>query len=112
MPDDKDQNAIEPLFRNGTITVVGVVLSFSMGFLTQWASNPLPWRLSDLPTLVIISIGIVLQLLSLALLLKTDSLKRPVYERASRLFLSGVIIVGSGVFVAILVDTFRLLVQP
>ncbi|WP_165448740.1 hypothetical protein [Rhizobium ruizarguesonis] len=37
---DDDEHLIETLFRNGTITVVGVVLSFSLGFLTQWASNP------------------------------------------------------------------------
>lgn len=106
---DHDEHLIESVFRNGTITVVGVVLSFSLGFLTQWASNPIPWRLTDLPTLILISIGIVLQLRSLALLLKTESLKKTVYDRASRLFLSGVIVSGSGVFLAILIDTVRLL---
>ncbi|WSH24936.1 hypothetical protein U8Q07_33255 (plasmid) [Rhizobium ruizarguesonis] len=73
---DDDEHLIETLFRNGTITVVGVVLSFSLGFLTQWASNPIPWRLADLPTLVVITIGIVFQLRSLALLLQTSSLKK------------------------------------
>jgi hypothetical protein len=108
---DDDEHLIETLFRNGTITVVGVVLSFSLGFLTQWASNPIPWRLADLPTLVVIAIGIVFQLRSLALLLQTSSLKKVVYDKASRLFLSGVIITGSGVFLAILIDTFRLLME-
>jgi hypothetical protein len=108
---DDDEHLIETLFRNGTITVVGVVLSFSLGFLTQWASNPIPWRLVDLPTLVLISIGIVLQLRSLSYLLKTESLKKIVYDRASRLFLAGVITTGSGVFLAILVDAFRLLAE-
>ncbi|MDR6635405.1 hypothetical protein J2X72_004219 [Phyllobacterium sp. 1468] len=106
---DDDEHLIETLFRNGTITVVGVVLSFSLGFLTQWASNPIPWRLTDLPTLVVIAIGIVFQLRSLALLLQTSSLKKVVYDKASRLFLHGVMITGAGVFLAILIDTFRLL---
>ncbi|UXN66933.1 hypothetical protein N8E89_20430 (plasmid) [Phyllobacterium sp. A18/5-2] len=108
---DDDEHLIETLFRNGTITVVGVVLSFSLGFLTQWASNPIPWKLADLPTLLLISIGIVLQLRSLAFLLKTDSLRKVVYDRASRLFLDGVITTGSGVFLAIVIDTFRLLAE-
>ena len=110
-PNDDDEHLIETLFRNGTITVVGVVLSFSLGFLTQWASNPIPWRLTDLPTLVVIAIGIVFQLRSLALLLQTSSLKKAVYDKASRLFLNGVIITGAGVFLAILIDTFRLLME-
>ena len=110
-PNDDDEHMIETLFRNGTITVVGVVLSFSLGFLTQWASNPIPWRLADLPTLVVIAIGIVFQLRSLSLLLQTSSLKKVVYDKASRLFLNGVIITGSGVFIAIAIDTVRLLMQ-
>ncbi len=108
---DDDEHLIETLFRNGTITVVGVVLSFSLGFLTQWASNPIAWKLADLPTLIVIAIGIVLQLRSLALLLQTSSLKKVVYDRASRLFLNGVITTGSGVFLAILIDTVRLLAE-
>lgn len=106
---DHDEHLIEAVFRNGTITVVGIVLSFSLGFLTQWASNPVSWRLADLPTLILISIGIVIQLRSLAILLKTESLKKTVYDRASRLFLNGIITTGSGVFLAILVDTIQLL---
>jgi hypothetical protein len=108
---DDDEHLIETLFRNGTITVVGIVLSISLGFLTQWASNPIPWKLVDLPTLILISIGIVLQLRSLAYLLKTESLKKVVYDKASGLFLKGVITTGTGVFLAILVDTFRLLAE-
>ncbi|SDP85776.1 hypothetical protein SAMN05428967_3901 [Phyllobacterium sp. YR620] len=106
---DHDEHLIETVFRNGTITVVGVVLSFSLGFLTQWASNPVPWKITDLPTLFLISIGIAFQLRSLALLLKTESLKKSVYERASRYFLIGIVITGSGVFVAIVIDSVRLL---
>lgn len=106
---DHDEHLIETVFRNGTITVVGVVLSFSLGFLTQWASNPIPWTIADLPTLFLISIGVGLQLRSLALLLRTESLKKSVYDRASRYFLRGIVTTGSGVFVAIVIDTVRLL---
>src|SRR5262245_28595018 len=106
--DDKEE-LIEPLFRNGTVTVVGVVLSFSLGFLTQWATNPIPWKLTDLPTLFVMAIGAMLQLRALALLLHTNSMRKRVYDRASRLFLYGIVTTGSGVFLAILIDTFRLL---
>ncbi len=108
---DHDEHLIETVFRNGTITVVGVVLSFSLGFLTQWASNPIPWKLVDLPTLILISIGIGLQLRSLAYLLRTESLKKVVYDKASRLFLIGIITTGSGVFLAIVIEAVRLLAE-
>ena len=39
---------VEILFRNGTITVVGIVVAFSLGFLTHWAANPIPWQQSHL----------------------------------------------------------------
>ncbi|MFW8642860.1 hypothetical protein ACOJBO_09200 [Rhizobium beringeri] len=37
--------------------------------------------------------------------------EKVVYDKASRLFLNGVIITGSGVFLAILIDTFQLLME-
>ena len=35
-PTPQKDERIEILFRNGTITVVGIVLAFSLGFLTHW----------------------------------------------------------------------------
>ena len=39
---------IEAVFRNGSVTVVGVVVGFSLTYLTSWASRPSPWQLHDL----------------------------------------------------------------
>ncbi|WP_161491388.1 hypothetical protein [Ensifer sp. LC163] len=52
-----EEKPIEPVSRNGTVTVVGVVLSFSLGFLTQWAANPVPWNMGDLPAAILLAIA-------------------------------------------------------
>lgn len=57
---DPKEELIETIFRNGTITVVGILLAFSLGFVTHWAANPMPWRLYDLFAVVPILVGITL----------------------------------------------------
>jgi hypothetical protein len=95
---------IEAVFRNGSVTVVGVIVGFSLTFLTAWASNPLPWSLYDLYGIVPLVGGVILQIVALAALLRTDSLEAERYRRAIRLFLVGLAIVGIGVAIAIGVD--------
>ncbi len=53
---------IKAVFRNGSVTVVGVIVGFSLAYLTSWASRPSPWELHDL-----------------------------IYDRAVRLFLIGLV---------------------
>src|SRR5690554_6943444 len=77
-----EEQLVEMLFRNGTLTVVGILISFSLSFLTQWANNPLPWELADLPTLLLLSFGIIAQGISLALLLRHNSLQKRFYDKA------------------------------
>jgi hypothetical protein len=103
-PDDR----IEILFRNGTITVVGIVVAFSLGFLTQWASNPIPWQQSHLVAVAPIILGIALQMKSLADLLRHESLRRSVHDRAVRFFMVGLILTFVGVGAAILLDVFQI----
>lgn len=103
-PDDR----IEILFRNGTITVVGIVVAFSLGFLTQWASNPVPWQQSHLVAVAPIILGIALQMKSLADLLRHESLQRLVHDRAVRFFMVGLILTFVGVGAAILLDVFQI----
>jgi hypothetical protein len=98
---------VEPVFRNGTVTVVGIVLSFSLGFMTQWAANPRPWETIDLPAIVLLAAGVVLQLYALALLLDVRSVERGVYDRAKNVFLCGVIATSAGVILALVVDFLR-----
>jgi hypothetical protein len=101
---DENEQLIDTLFRNGTLTVVGIILSFSLGFLAQWGANPLPWRLYDAIPVGALTIGIIIQFRALALLLHTDSVKKLLFQRASRIFLTGAIITGAGVFLAIAAD--------
>jgi len=106
---DDNEQLIETLFRNGTVTVVGIVLSFSLSFLTQWANNPLPWTIEDVPTVFLIALGIVFQMISLHALLKLSSLKEGIYNKANRIFMLGVATTGLGIVAAIIIDAVKLL---
>ncbi|WP_315918974.1 hypothetical protein [Mesorhizobium sp. SP-1A] len=100
---DPDER-VETIFRNGTLTVVGVVLAFSLGFVSHWAGNPVPWQLYDGFALVPILAGIGLQIKALAALLDHDCLKRPVFERANRIFMRGLLLTSGGVALAVTLD--------
>jgi len=102
-----DRRDIEAVFRNGSVTVVGVLAGFSLTFLTAWAANPLPWQLHDLIGIVPLAAGIVFQLVALAALLHPDSLERARYDRAIRIFLIGLVLVSCGVALAIGIDAFK-----
>lgn len=99
-----ETDRIEAVFRNGSVTVVGVIAAFSLGFLTAWGANPRSWALADLFALVPIAIGVVFQLVSLALLLDHRSLELPRYQRSVRIFLFGLVLVSLGVVAALAVD--------
>lgn len=109
---DDNEQLIETLFRNGTLTVVGIVLSFSLGFLSQWANNPLPWSLADAPPVLLLCAGIIWQIMALVGLLAPGSLKKNVFEKANRQFAIGVILTSAGVFAAIVIDLAKLLFSP
>jgi hypothetical protein len=99
---------IDAVFRNGSITVVGVIAGFSLTFLTAWAANPLPWQLHDLFGIVPLAVGIVFQLISLSALLHPSSLQRARYDRAIRLFLTGLVLASLGVVAALAADAIAL----
>lgn len=99
---------VEILFRNGTITVVGIVVAFSLGFLTHWAANPIPWQQMHLVAVVPIIAGIALQMKALADLLHQRSLLRSVHDRAVRFFMIGLVLTFVGVGAAILLDVTQL----
>lgn len=101
------EEMIETLFRNGTVTTVGILLAFSLGFITHWAANPIPWEIHHLIAVVPILFGIALQMRALSVLLGISSLRRRVYERANRVFMSGLILTACGVGLAILLDVFE-----
>jgi len=103
--DPKDEQ-VETTFRNGTVTTVGILLAFSLGFITHWAANPIPWRTYHLVAVLPILVGIALQMRALAMLLDIKSLQRRIFERANRIFIIGLIFTACGVGGAILLDFF------
>jgi hypothetical protein len=95
---------IDATFRNGSLTAIGVVVGFSMGFLSRWAGLPGSWSHSDLVSVGAITLGIALQIKSLADLLSVKSLILARYNRSIRFFLAGVIFVAVGIAAAIFAD--------
>ena len=107
MQPNEPDDLIETIFRNGTLTVVGIVLAFSLGFVTHWAANPIPWQPQDGFALLPMLVGIVLQIRALSYLLKHDCLRKRAFERANRIFMLGLILTSGGVILAILLDFFE-----
>jgi hypothetical protein len=114
MADDEDDprprmpqaggDTIGATFRNGSLTAISVVVGFSLSFLTRWAGLPGPWLTVDLVALAAIVIGIVFQVAALAGLLSIQSLRLRNYNRGVKLFLTGLVLVASGVALAIAGD--------
>lgn len=102
------EGQLDPTFRNGTMTAVGIVLGFSLGFVTTWATNPGPWQPADALATIPLIAGIVFQTVALAKLLQPNSLALAVYAHAIRLFLVGLIFAAAGVSIGILVDILGL----
>jgi hypothetical protein len=95
---------IDATFRNGSLTAVGIIVGFSLSFLSHWASNPLDWSAIDILPLTPLTTGIGLQVKSLADLLRRDSLVATRYERAMRYFMLGLLLVATGIALAMLND--------
>lgn len=99
---------IEPIFRSGSLTAISVVAGFSLGFLSRWGGLPGQWAKSDVFAVVAITLGIALQILSLIDLLSVRSLILTRYERAIRVFVTGLILVAVGVAAAVFADLIGL----
>jgi hypothetical protein len=99
---------IDSTFRNGSLTAIGVVVGFSLGFLSRWASTPGEWTRPDLVAVTAITLGIALQIKALAELLSRQSLAVHRYDRAVRIFLTGLILVAVGVVLAIFAEVIGL----
>lgn len=99
-----EQKSIDSTFRNGSITAIGVVVGFSLGFLSRWSALPGEWSPSDLVSVALITLGLALQVKSLADLLLVSSLQLKRYNRSVRIFLTGLILVSLGVIFAVFAD--------
>ncbi len=99
---------IEAVFRNGSVTVVGVIVGFSLPYVTSRASSPTPRQLHDLLGLIPRGIGVAFQLVALSAMLHTDSLERPRHGRGWRHLLIGLVLVGAGPAGAIAADAITI----
>ena len=95
---------IDPTFRNGSITAVGIILGFSLGLLSQLGSDPVDLRLVDTVVAAPLVIGIFLQGKALIALLSVASLAVANYDRAKRNFLAGLALVALGIAASIMLD--------
>ena len=95
---------IDSTFRNGSLTAIGVVVGFSLGFLSRWAGLPGSWAQTDLVAVFLITFGIGLQIKALADMLSTRSLVLARYNRTIRIFILGLVLVAAGVVAAIFAD--------
>ena len=99
-----ERTTIDSTFRNGSLTAMGVVVAFSLGFLSRWAGLPGTWTGSDLVAVVSITLGIALQIKALVDMLSVSSLVVVRYNRSVRVFMAGLILVALGVVAAIFSD--------
>ncbi|MDJ1159627.1 hypothetical protein QNA08_15485 [Chelatococcus sp. SYSU_G07232] len=95
---------IDSTFRNGSLTAIGVLVGFPLGFLTRWAVSPGPWSATDLIAVSLITAGITVQITALASMLSVRSLVLARHNRAVRIFVAGLVLVSIGVVVAIFLD--------
>jgi hypothetical protein len=104
-PDEsRPATMIDSTFRNGSLTAIGVVVGFSLGFLSRWAGLPGSWAQTDLVAVLLITCGIGLQIKALADMLSTRSLVLARYNRTVRIFILGLVLVAAGVMAAIFAD--------
>ncbi len=104
----KPHHKIDATFRNGSMTAVGIILGFSLNFITRWGANPVPWQLVDLVAVVPLLVGIGFQVWAFATMLKPESIEVEVYTRATNHFLLGLFGVLAGTGAAIILDILNL----
>ena len=95
--------------RNGSITAIGIVLGFSLTFLSSWMHGPEPWDYTGIVILLTLASGIALQIISLRRLLilpQAPGLRHSLtdHNRAATLFFSGTALVSAGFFFWVLIS--------
>lgn len=104
MTSEHSPERIEASFRYGSTIIIGALAGFSLAFLTAWVSNPIPWSLNDIFSIVPLVVGVGLQLIAVWQLLDPRSLELAYYRRIVRFFRVGLVLVLIGSAIAIGVD--------
>jgi hypothetical protein len=112
MTDSGPEEKIDATFRNGSLTAAGIILGFSLSFISRWVSNPNDWSRIDVLPMLLLTVGIALQVKVFADLLGRDSLIAAKYDRARRMFLIGIGIVAAGIGLALVNDILGLGSMP
>jgi hypothetical protein len=112
MTEPDPEEKIDATFRNGSLTAAGIILGFSLSFISRWVSNPNDWSRIDILPMLLLTVGIALQVKVFADLLARDSLIAAKYDRARRLFLIGIAFVAAGIALALLNDILGLGSMP
>jgi hypothetical protein len=95
---------IDAAFRNGSLTAIGIILGFSLGFTAQWATDDSTWALSDYAAALALTAGIILQIRALAQMLEVNSLEEAVYNAAKNRFMAGLLVTAFGTAMVIVVN--------
>lgn len=103
-PEPEPPEMIDSTFRNGSLTAVGIIAGFSLGFLTRWAGVPGSWSSDDYVVVTLIVLGIGCQVFSLASMLSIRSLLLKNYNRSVRVFLFGIAAVALAVVIVLFAD--------
>ncbi|KRB61605.1 hypothetical protein ASE04_21650 [Rhizobium sp. Root708] len=112
MTEPGPEEKIDATFRNGSLTAAGIILGFSLSFISHWVSNPNDWSRIDILPMLLLTLGIALQVKVFADLLARDSLIAAKYDRARRWFLIGIAFVAAGIGLALLNDILGLGSMP
>jgi hypothetical protein len=112
MPKPGPEEKIDSTFRNGSLTAAGIILGFSLNFVSHWVSNPNDWSRIDILPMLLLVAGIGIQVKVFSDLLARDSLEAAKYDRARRQFLIGLGVVAAGIGLALVNDIFGLGQMP
>jgi len=105
-PDQPER--IDSTFRSGSLTAVGIILGFSLTFLSRWAANPNEWSRIDIVPLILLGAGIGIQLKAFSNLMSRDSVLVTYYDRTQRLFMIGLVVLTLGIAAALANDVLGL----
>ncbi len=72
MSEPGPEEKIDATFRNGSLTAAGIILGFSLTFISRWVSNPNDWSRIDILPMLLLTTGIALQVKVFADLLARD----------------------------------------